>query len=329
MGDNGFSPALLPPMTHPVLSALLPVALLIAIGLIAGKAGWIRAEATKDLSNLVFMVLSPALLFRTMSVVHLEQLDFRPVAMYFVAAALVFAAMLAWQGLNRRAILMALTATFSNTVAIGTPLVGLAYGQAGLVILFALISVHALVLLTLATLVLELATVREAAAGGATGAERHPLRTLLEAVRSGIVHPVPLPIIMGLLFAQTGWLIPTVLDRPLQLLGNAFGPLALLLVGVSLTRVPVGAQLKAALGLSLLKNLLLPALVAALGWGMGLSGLPLAVMVVAASLPVGANVFMFSQRYGVAQDLVAASMAVSTAMALGTVTLVMALMAVS
>jgi predicted permease len=311
-------------MTHPVLSALLPVALLIAIGLIAGKAGWIRAEATKDLSNLVFMVLSPALLFRTMSVVHLEQLDFRPVAMYFVAAALVFVAMLAWQGLNRRAILMALTATFSNTVAIGTPLVGLAYGQAGLVILFALISVHALVLLTLATLVLELATVREAAASGATGAERHPLRTVLEAVRSGIVHPVPLPIIIGLLFAQTGWLIPTVLDRPLQLLGNAFGPMALLLVGVSLTRVPVGAQLKAALGLSLLKNLLLPALVALLGWATGLSGLPLTVMVVAASLPVGANVFMFSQRYGVAQDLVAATMAVSTAMALGTVTLAMA-----
>jgi predicted permease len=267
------------------------------------------------------------LLFRTMSVVHLEQLDFRPVAMYFVAAALVFVAMLAWQGLNRRAILMALTATFSNTVAIGTPLVGLAYGQAGLVILFALISVHALVLLTLATLVLELATVREAAASGATGAERHPLRTVLEAVRSGIVHPVPLPIIIGLLFAQTGWLIPTVLDRPLQLLGNAFGPLALVLVGVSLTRVPVGAQLKAALGLSLLKNLLLPALVAALGWGMGLSGLPLTVMVVAASLPVGANVFMFSQRYGVAQDLVAATMAVSTAMALGTVTLAMAWLA--
>ena len=44
----------------------------------------------------------------------------------------------------------------------------------------------------------------------------------------------------------------------------------------------------------------------------------------AASLPVGANVFMFSQRYGVEQDLVAATMAVSTAMALGTVTLAMA-----
>ena len=94
-------------MSHPVVSALLPVVLLIAIGFIAGRSGWIGVESTKDLSNLVFMVLSPALLFRTMSVVHLEQLEFRPVAMYFVAAMLVFAAVLAWQGLNRRAILMA------------------------------------------------------------------------------------------------------------------------------------------------------------------------------------------------------------------------------
>ena len=271
------------------------------------------------------MVLSPALLFRTMSVVHLEQLEFRPVAMYFVAAMLVFAAVLAWQGLNRRAILMALTATFSNTVAIGTPLVGLAYGQAGLVILFALISVHALVLLTLATLALELASAREAVASGSAGNDRHPLQTVLAAVRSGILHPVPLPIIIGLLFAQTGWVVPAVLDRPLQLLGNAFGPLALVLVGVSLTQVSVGQQFKSALGLSLLKNLLLPALVAALGWSVGLRGLPLTIMVVAASLPVGANVFMFSQRYGVAQELVTATMAVSTALALVTVTVVMSL----
>lgn len=314
-------------MNHPVLSSLLPVVLLIAIGFIAGKVQWIRAGSTKDLSNLVFMVLSPALLFRTMSGVHVEQLEFRPVAMYFVAALLVFAAVLAWQGLNRRAILMALTATFSNTVAIGTPLVGLAYGQPGLVILFALISVHALVLLTLATLALELASVREAATAGATASDAHPLRTVLAAVRSGILHPVPLPIIIGLLFAQTGWTIPTVMDRPLQLLGNAFGPLALVLVGVSLTQVSVGAQFKSALGLSLGKNLLLPALVAALGWGAGLTGLPLTIMVVAASLPVGANVFMFSQRYGVAQDLVTATMAVSTALALVTVSAVMTFVA--
>lgn len=311
-------------MNNPVFSALLPVVLLISIGIIAGRAGWIRAEAIKDLSNLVFMVLTPALLFRTMSTVHVEQLNFKPVAMYFVAALLLFAAMLAWQGLSRRAAVLALATTFSNTVMIGIPLVGLAYGQTGLVTLFTLISVHALVLLTLATVVLEMVAAREDHASG-QGGQRHMAMTVLAAVKSGIIHPVPLPIIVGLLFAQTGLVLPEVVDKPLHLLGSAFGPVALVLVGVTLTQVQVGPNLKSALGISLLKNLALPSLVAALGLGLGMSGLPLTVMIVTASLPMGANVFLFAQRYEVAQDLVTASMAVSTALGLLTITLVMSL----
>jgi len=311
-------------MINPVLSSLLPVVLLVAIGFITGRAGWIRAEAIKDLSNLVFMVLTPALLFRTMSTVHVEQLNFKPVLMYFVAAMLLYGFVLVWQGGTRRAAVLGLAVTFSNTVMIGIPLVGLAYGQAGLVTLFTLISVHALVLLTFATVVLELAVAREKVAAGGGGGG-HMLLTVLGAARSGIIHPVPLPIIMGLLFAQTGLVMPEVVDRPLQLLGNAFGPVALVLVGVTLTAVRIGDHFKAALGLSLLKNMAFPALVALLCWVFGLSGLPLTVMIVAAALPIGANVFMFSQRYQVAEELVTASMAVSTCLALVTLSLVMAL----
>jgi malonate transporter len=69
----------------------------------------------------------------------------------------------------------------------------------------------------------------------------------------------------------------------------------------------------------------LPALVALIGILMGLHGLPLTVLVVTASLPIGANVFMFSQRYQVAEELVTASVAVSTALAMLSVSLVMAL----
>ncbi|MDD2924271.1 AEC family transporter [Rhodoferax sp.] len=311
-------------MNSPVVSALLPVVLLIAIGFIAGKVNWIRAESLKDLSNLVFMVLTPALLFRTMSTVHVEQLNFQPVAMYFVAALLLFAAMLLWRGLNRRSAVLALASTFSNTVMIGIPLIGLAYGQTGLVTLFTLISVHALVLLTLSTIVLEMAAAREDRAGG-VGGQRNMAMTVLSAIQGGIIHPVPLPIILGLLFAQTGLVLPSVVDRPLQLLGSAFGPVALVLVGATLTQVQVGEHLKKALGISVLKNLALPAIMAALGLVFGMSGLPLTVMIVAAALPMGANVFLFAQRYEVAQELVTASMAVSTVLGLATITLVMSL----
>lgn len=272
------------------------------------------------------MVLTPALLFRTMSTVHVEQLNFKPVAIYFVAALLLFGAVMLRQGLSRRAAVLALGCTFSNTVMIGIPLIGLAYGQAGLVTLFTLISVHALILLTLATLVLEVVTAREGQVADAQG-QRKIAMTVLMAVKSGIIHPVPLPIILGLLFAQTGLVLPEVVDKPLRLLGNAFGPVALLLVGVTLTQVQIGDHLRRALAISVLKNLALPVLVATLGLSMGLSGLHLTVMIVAAALPMGANVFLFAQRYAVAQDVITASMAVSTVLGLASITLVMALVA--
>ncbi|MFN4349884.1 MAG: AEC family transporter [Hylemonella sp.] len=306
-------------MNHPVFSALIPVVLLVALGYVAGRLRWMRADSVKDLSNLVFLVLTPALMFRTMGKVDVKQLELLPLATYFVAVFILFGLNLLWQGLNRRAAVLALASTFSNTVMIGIAFIGLAYGEAGLVVLLALLSLHAVVLLTAGTVILELAVAREAA----VAEPRAMWRTVLSAVRNAVIHPVPLPIIAGLLFAQTGWAIPEVVDRPLQWLGNAFGPLALLLVGVTLAGTTVGPHLRGALSLALVKNLLMPALVAGLGLLMGLSGLPLVVMIVTAALPMGANVFLFSQRYAVAEELVTASVIVSNAVALLTLPLVM------
>ncbi len=316
-------------MNHPVLTSLLPVVLLIAAGFAAGKRGWISAGSVKDLSNLVFFLLSPALLFRAMSTVHVEQLSLRPVAVYFIAAGLIFAGTLVLRGFNSRTAVLALANTYSNAVMIGIPLIGLAYGPEGMVTLLTLVSLHSLVILTTATVVLELAVSRDAALAAKRDGVQVPARpmfaTVLTAVRNAVLHPVPIPIIVGLLFAQTGWVLPEVIDKPIQLLGQAFGPLALVMVGITLAHTAVGQHLRGALVQALVKNLLHPVLVVALGWALGLTGLPLTVMVVAASLPIGANVFLFSQRYKVAEELVTASVAVSTALALVTVSVVMAL----
>jgi predicted permease len=65
---------------------------------------------------------------------------------------------------------------------------------------------------------------------------------------------------------------------------------------------------------------------AAAGYALGMRGLPLAVMVVAAALPIGANVFLFSQRYQKEEDVVTAAVAVSTVFAMISISLVMALL---
>lgn len=309
-------------LDHPVLSSLLPVVLLIFIGFVAGKAKLVRGESVRDLSNLVFLVLTQALLFRTMSSVHIEQLDFKPVLQYFLVAGSLFVAMLWVYGRNSRAAVLALASIFSNTLMIGVPLIGLAYGQEGQVLLFTLISLHALVLLSAATLVLELQVAHEQAANAG---QRRPLwRTVASAIRNAIIHPVPLPILVGLVYAQTGWGLHPVVDRPLALLGQAFGPVALVLVGITLAHTPIGRQWGLALRLAWVKTVLHPMLMLAAGWLLGLRGLHLAVMTVAAALPIGANVFLFSQRYRKEEDAVTAGVAVSTAMALVSVTGVMA-----
>ena len=217
---------------NPVVASLTPVFILIGLGYLAGRLEWIRDAAIKDLSNLVFLLLIPALLFRTMSSVHFETLDLRPLGAYFLAALSLLAASIAWRGFNCGSVVMALAGTFSNMVMIGITLVELAYGKEGQVTLLTLVSVHALILLTLGSIVLELAVAREARAGGQR--VPHVLSTAWSAFKGALIHPIPLPILCGLLFAQTGLTLPTVVDKPLQLLGSAFGPIALVLVGVTL-----------------------------------------------------------------------------------------------
>jgi predicted permease len=133
--------------------------------------------------------------------------------------------------------------------------------------------------------------------------------------------------LVGLLYAQTGWGLHPVVDKPLQLLGNAFGPIALVLVGITLSQTPTGKNLMAAVRLSLVKTVLHPALMLAVGWALGLRGLALSVMVVAAALPIGANVFLFSQRYQKEEDTVTAAVAVSTLMSMVGISLTMGFLA--
>ena len=309
---------------HPVVSALLPVALLILVGFGAGRFKWVRPEAVKDLSNLVFLVLTQALLFRTMSSVHLERLDMRPVFQYFVVVGVVFFACVALYGRTARASVLALGSVFSNTVMIGIPLVGLAFGQEGQVLLLSLIALHALVLLTVATIVIELQLAHQQAQASA---QRAPLwRMVAQAIRSTVLHPVPLPILLGLAYAQTGWGLHPVIDKPLQMLGSAFGPIALLLVGVSLAQIPLGQHLKTAFKVAVVKTMVHPLLMFTVGWMLGLRGLHLSVMVVAAALPIGANVFLFSQRYALEEDATTGAVALSTLLSAISVSLALALL---
>jgi hypothetical protein len=87
----------------------------------------------------------------------------------------------------------------------------------------------------------------------------------------------------------------------LRLLAQAAVPLCLVIIGLSFAQhglAGLRAVAAPAAALAAAKLLLLPALVLVVAhWGYGLHGMPLAVVVLCAALPIGSNALIFAQRY--------------------------------
>jgi malonate transporter len=173
------------------------------------------------------------------------------------------------------------------------------------------VSLHSLTILTVLTVLVELDIVRARHRGGA---ERpRLLATLRTTVKNTIVHPVVLPVLAGFAWNLSGQPLPTVADEVLATLGSAVVPLCLVLIGMSLAYYGVRGVARSAVVLTLLKLLLVPGFVLVVArWGFGLEGLPLAVVVMMASLPVGSNALIFSQRYETLQSEASAAIVFST-----------------
>jgi hypothetical protein len=308
-------------VTTAIAFKLLAILATVALGWLAGRLNWLgsagvdRVAAARVLSDAAFMVFVPALLFRTTVRLDLASLPVPLLAAFFVPVTLLLLAVHTAVALRRRGepavpATRAVTATFANSVQLGIPMAAALFGEAGLALHIALVSLHALVLLSVATALAELALAREHTRQGGAGGL---VRTLAQTARQTVVHPVVLPILAGLAWNLTGLGLHPVVDEVLALLASAVVPLCLVLIGLSLAAFGLKAHWRGALGLVLLKLLVAPALVLLAGrFVFGLDGLPLAVIVMLAALPVGSNALIFAQRYRVLEAEATAAIVVST-----------------
>ena len=300
-----------------ILLKLVAILLVVAIGYVVGRMRLLGPnDPARVLSYVAFYIFVPALLFRTTSRLDFATLPWGTLAAFFVPVMALMLGVYLWQrqqgdlptaGPSARA----LTATFGNTVQLGIPMVVAMFGEAGLAIHVTIVSLHALVLLTVLTAVVEVDLARERARQGV--ADAHIGRMLVDTARKTVIHPVVLPILVGLVWNALSVPMPPVLDEVLVSLGQAVVPLCLVLIGVSLAQYGLKGAAQGAVMLTLLKLLLLPAVVLAVGhWGFGLSGLPLSVVVMAAALPTGNNALIFAQRYEAQEAETTAAIALST-----------------
>ena len=303
-------------MTLAVLYKLLSIAVAVLLGWIAGRQHWLgkpgeAGDPARVLGNAAFGIFVPALLFRTTARVDFETLPWRTLAAFFVPLLLVLLCVYLQQRLSRRThgampAVRAFAATFGNSLQIGLPLAAALFGEEGLAIHITIISLHALIVLSLATTLVETDLARASQHGTLAS-------TLALTLRNTIIHPVVLPVVAGLLFNATGATLPAVVDEALVLLASAVVPLCLVLIGLSLATYGLGDRLRGAIGVSLVKLLLMPAAVLVVAhWGLGLAGTPLATVVMLAALPTGSNALIFAQRYRTLEVETTATIVLST-----------------
>jgi predicted permease len=311
-------------MTAAVLYKLLAILFIVTLGWGAGRMHWLgtgndSSDPARVLSNAALYIFIPALLLRTTIRLDFAALPWRTVGAFFVPAVTLLLLVYAWQrwrGAGRREgatapAVRAISASFGNSVQLGIPLAAALFGETGLAIHIALISLHALILLSIATALAELDLAR---APRSDGAATSTLRaTLTSTLRNTVIHPVMLPVLVGLAWNAGGIGLHPIVDETLLVLGSAVVPVCLVLIGLSLAYYGVQGHLRGALGLAALKLIGLPALVLVVAhWGFGLAGLPLGVLVVMAALPVGSNPLVFAQRYGTLQGEATAAIVFST-----------------
>jgi hypothetical protein len=300
-----------------VIEVVGPVFAIIALGWLAAARGFVEEAGFRGLNTFTFCLAAPALLFLGGTTGLLG--GGGAALAFFLAMAALYAGTLAaatrWAAMPLGpAGVLALDATFGNTVMMGIPLITAAFGTEALAVLLAILVLHSMLLLGTATVVAEVALHAKAPIGRVFRA------TLLGVGRNPIVMAVLIALLWRLLA-----LPPPVgmARRVLELLGGAGPPVALFCLGGSLAGFSARGLWRATAVAVVLKLLAMPALVWLIGLALRLPPRELAIAVVAAALPTGANAFLLAQRYRVDAARSGAAVLVGTILSVVTLSLLL------
>lgn len=302
------------------LTLLAPMFALAGLGFGLGRLPFWRQSWTRAVTRLVFAVPLPALLIQLMSgVSQLPPLDMRLLIAFFGSCFLVFgigrvigALAFRLDGVGQS--VFALGGVFSNNVLLGVPLARLALGPAAMPSVSLVLVFNALTLWTLAAVSVEWA---RHGALSFTG--------LRQTLRSVLTNPIILAILAGTAISLSGLSLPAPVDRVLGALARVAGPLALVVVGLGLSRHGVRQGLTQGLTITSLKLLVQPAVVWLLALALGLPPIERQAVVLLGSLSVGVNVYLVATQFETLQGAVASSLVLSTALAALTTPLILAL----
>ncbi len=297
----------------------LPFFAVICLGFWAGKVRFFSQEATAYLTKFVFYFALSAMLFRFAANLSLaEILDWQLIWAYLSGTAVVYVLATAVALLRRmdvpHAAMEAQCAVIGNTGFLGVPMLVLLLGAPAIGPVMLVLAVDLIVFSSLVVILI-------------TGARDGRMSLgALRTVGMGLLrNPMIVAMGAGLIWSSLMLPLPDPVNEFLAILGGAATPGALFAIGASLANKAAERPWVAG-WLSFCKLVLHPICVAiAAFWVFEVNTYAAGVIIAAAALPVAGNVYILAQHYGVAPHRVSASILISTALSIFTISVVIAL----
>lgn len=309
-----------------ILNVALPIFAIMVLGYLSGYFKILGEHASKEINDFVFLIALPPAIFVFTARASLDQIfDWGFIAVYLLG--IIPTVLLAW--VMARFILRlpsedvayhSFISIFSNTGYMGIPIFITAFGPQGAIpaIVSALVAGIPAMILILSYMEFQ----KNRSEAGSN------LRTILTGIF--IRNPVFLATILGVIFAAFQIQIPGPINAMFDMLADVVGPVALFGLGLSLVGHPFFAKFDEVLWLTFAKLFIHPAAVAICAvWIVPVSPFMAIAAILLAAMPLGSTAFLMAQQYGVTERVSSATVALSTAVSIITLTALMVFFEIS
>jgi malonate transporter and related proteins len=307
---------------EPLLAVSIPVFGLILCGYLAGAFGVLGMQSSEALNRFVYYFALPALLFIFVARAPLDRIFYWPFLAAWGGSLIVTYALTAVLGklLYRdhfAAIgLRAMNASFANTGYMGIPLAITAFGDDAALPAIIATAVMSIVLIGPTITLIE------------TGMSRQPNAGLVarDVTFALAKNPLIVSVVAGALVPIFGIPLPLALAKFFDLLSAAAGPCALFAIGLFISSQSLGKHVSEASLVTGVKLIVHPLVAWLLVTIFRVEPLWATVAILMAALPAGVNCFVLAQRYDVYVGSTSATILLSTALSVVTVSLLLVLM---
>lgn len=292
-----------------IANVILPVFMVIAVGFLIGRLTKFDVHAPTTLSLYVF---GPAFFFTSMVNSDLEPAKLGLIVLFVVTLFGIFAMLthviakvFKYNREHKNALMLA--SAFPNAGNYAVPLLLFAFGDAGLAI--------GVVFMVVSSLIISTAGVFYA-----SQSESGFKEALLNILRI----PGFTAVILGMIIKLSGFELPMLINRPVEILGNAQIPTVLVLLGVSLSQVKLNKAIQFVSLATVMKLIIYPLLAFALTHlFFPANSLEAKVLTLSSATPTAATTTILAMKYNAKPELVSTAMFVTTVLSLVTVSTVL------